>query len=259
MKKEKLLIKINDSEIGRFEIDTFVYKASRKSPAVFTSPVFGGAPFIEHILGRMFAMNGFHAFITDFMPVTNFRNQVPDLHVHDRTYKKAVAGLDGLRNYVQDLPYVEGDKIGLFGMSLGGMFTSINMKLNNAFKASVIIAGSGNHPGILARSKQGSLVALKRKRMKYFNLKTEEDYQYLMNSYNEMDCLKIYRDINPERCLMYIATKDEHVPTSCQIQTWHALGKPRVRFIEKTHYEMILTTPFMYFFEIRDFFREKLC
>lgn len=258
MKKEKIRISSHDPELGHFHFETIHYHAKGFAPAIFITPIFGGIALIEHALARLFARNGFHAFITDFMPGLDFKRQILDLDIHDRTYKKSIAGLESLRLHLKNMPHIDHENVGLFGMSLGGIFTSLNTKVNRNFKASVIIAGSGSHPEILSQSKQPIMWALKEMRKKAFNLNSDEDYKALMSAHNEMDSLKIFRRVDSDSVMMFISEKDSLIPTHAQMETMKEFGSKRVMILQKRHYEMILTVPFTYFKSIRDFYNERL-
>lgn len=259
MAKDKLKFTITDSRLGEFSFSSTLYKSRTKGlrPAVFITPILGGFDFIETCLARLFTYSGIHVFITDFMPKLDLYRQVADLNVHDKTYLKSVLGMEKLVKFCEGHPDIDADKLGLFGMSLGGIFTNIHSKINPRFKASVIIAGGGHHHEILALSKQPVMVLLKNLRKQQFHLESDEEYQKLMACHNEMDSLKIFCRSQSKSVLMFISTNDDQVPTSVQVETWNDLGRPSAVFLQVPHYKMITSVPFRYFKKIRDFYLEK--
>lgn len=259
MARTHIHLDIHHPDTGAFKLTSKVYKSllPGKRPAIFMTPIFGGMDYIESTLACLFSMSGMNVFITDFMPPINFNEQIKDLNIHDRTYRRSIVGLEELRHTVGEFSFVDGERLGLFGMSLGGIFTSLNTKANEHFKASVIVAGGGNHHETLAHSKQPVMVALKESRKRLFKLQNDDDYQKLMACHNEMDSFKIFRNVDPAKVLMFISTQDDQVPYSIQLETWHDLGKPEALFLNLPHYRMITTVPFSHFTKIRDFYLEK--
>lgn len=247
-------------DVDDFTITSKVFIADniKRNPSIFITPVFGGIPVLENVIARMFAYAGFNAFVTDFMPYSNFSSQIPDLDVHDRTYEKSVRGLEALRKHISTFDYVDPDNIGLFGMSLGGIFTALNARMNQHFKASVIIAGSGDHASILANSNQVIMKEIKRRRKKFFSLSSNEEYEEMMERHNKMEPLEMSKHEDKKSVLMYISTNDKQVPSESQVKTWKSFGRPKAKFFEKSHLSMILTVPFTHFREIIQFYNERL-
>lgn len=259
MGKDKFSLRVIDQQFGDFSFVTTHYRSYRKGkcPTVFITPIFGGFDLVESLLARLLNLSGMHVFITDFMPRLNLREQIPDLDIHDKTYLKSLLGLEKLIEHCENLPHVDMERLGLFGMSLGGIFSSLMTKVMPQFKATVIIAGGGHHHEILADSKQPIMRLLKKLRMDYFNLTRDEDYKTLMAAHNEMDSLKVFRKKARKDVLMFISTNDDQVPTKVQVETWNDLGQPEAVFMASPHYQMITIVPFMHFKKIRDFFLDR--
>lgn len=259
MKPQRIRLNVNHSSTGSFPINSKFYLSRKagKRPAIFITPVLGGVDIIEQCFAYLLSLYGYNVFITDFMPALDLNACASDFNCHDKTYKRSIVGLEELAKFAIKLPSIDGEKLGLFGMSVGGIMTCLNIKVNPRFKAAVVIAGGGLHHVTLATSKNPVLSALKKLRKMKYHISSDEDYQMLMASHNEMDSVKVFRRAGPERILMFIATEDDHVPTSVQVETWKDLQKPKAFFLKMTHYKMVFSVPFTHFNNIRGFYQEK--
>jgi dienelactone hydrolase len=105
------------------------------------------------------------------MPDSKFHLMFNDLGVHDQAYRRSVLGLENLNEYAEGLAFIKQGKYGLIGMSLGGIFTALDLRLQKKIKAAVIIAGAGDNPTILTESRNPAMTLLRQMRMNKFKRK----------------------------------------------------------------------------------------
>lgn len=229
-----------------------------KAPCILILPGIVGITILEKTLARILVHSGFNAVIANFMPPYRLQSFVRDVNIHDRTYVDSLSHVRDIQNYLKRIPSVDTSKIGIIGMSVGAIFAGLNFKVNPDIRAAVMIAGSGNSAGILARSENLILKTLKSLRKKHFLLKTDEEYEAFMCQYADLDIHKIYRTIDPKKIMMIISMNDSVVPTELQLETWDEFGRPEAYFVKDSHYETVIKSPFLYYRQIYQFLNSCL-
>jgi dienelactone hydrolase len=245
-------------QVGGKSLTSLLYydTARDKLPAIFITPVLGDFTVLEQCLAGLLSRCGFAVFITSFMPQEPFSHMIGDIQVHDRAYQLSVQGISALVSYARSQPFIDDANLGLMGMSLGGIFTALNCRLHAEFKASVIVAGGGDNRNILALSQNPIIKLMREVRMQRLGL-TLEEYRELIDENIRWDALKVKRPVDRESLYMFIAEKDEHVPTVCQRRTWEQFGRPRAEFANMGHFPLLALIPTFYFPRILRFFQER--
>lgn len=237
---------------------TLVHKRdAHEAPAIFITPVLGGFDVLEKILARKLAKAGYAVFITSFMPRSSFASQVADLNVHDKAYLKSLAGLKTLMDYADTLPFIATGQYGLFGMSLGGIFTTLNTTSNPRVKASVIIAGAGDSVGVITQSQHKIMLLLKAWRKKYFRFTSRTQYQELLKQHLFLDAQQLRSKETPPS-MMVISLADSLVPTPLQLKVWKQFAPRTTIFSQRGHLQMIALAPWAYFKKILNHFDQHL-
>lgn len=240
-----------------FKSNLFFNKELTNQPVVFISPGLGDNCLFENLLAKRLAQAGFASFVTSFMPpLEPFENMI-DLNFHNEAYELSLKGIEELISLTKDLPFTNPSKIGLFGASLGGCFSALNCCLNPLISAVVMVAASGSNEIVLSQSENELVKKLKKTRLKHYNV-PEEEYPQLINKIIQWDSLNYSNQIDPNKLLMFIATKDTSVPAKAQIKTWEAFGKPQAHFVNQGHYTTIALTPTYYYDKVEKFFTERL-
>jgi hypothetical protein len=251
--KKKIPLQLGQENI----VSSLYYDSTRTNlPAIFITPVLGDIPVLERCLAGLLSRCGFAVFITSFMPQEPFSEMIGDIQVHDRAYQLSVQGISALVSYAQSQTFIDGNNLGLLGMSLGGIFTALNCRLHNEFKASVIVAGGGDNRNILALSQNPIIKLMREVRMQRLGLSLEE-YRELVDENIRWDALKVRRPVDRDSLYMFISEKDEHVPTVCQRRTWEQFGKPRAEFVNLGHFPLLALVPTFYFPRILGFFQDR--
>jgi dienelactone hydrolase len=230
---------------------------STKCPLVFIFPILGGKTFLENHLERQLVKRGYAVMIVDFYPRVSLVEATRDLRIHDKVLQRSILGMNALIHEVKKYPTIDHQKLGLLGMSLGGIFTTLNIILNENFKAAVIVASGGNNPLILMKSKNPFLTFLRKKRKDRYSIRSDQEYLKMMRRKFNWDPLMMKRPKIKHKILMIISQNDTHIPTTVQVKTWKFLGKPKAIFTKLSHYQLILSIPFVFNARIINFLDEK--
>lgn len=179
------------------------------------------------------------------------------------SFKQSIIDLRCLIDIIEQLPDVDGKRIGIFGLSLGAVMAHTAMGADLRLKAGVAICGCGNLARFVARSivglpimAAGLLIYLlsPRKRRKgwskYF-FRLESQYKsYLKQVFKVRDVDKVkptmrwylldpltYSYLNRPRHVLMIQGKfDIVMPKGCIIDLWNALGKPKIIWLLTSHF-----------------------
>ena len=148
-------------------------------------------------------------------------------------------------------------KIATYGMSLGGILSSIFISIEPRVDAAVLIVAGGNLPEIMAKSDQGIVAKFRKGRMNAENLETVEELENKMKETFLFDPLIFAPQRSPEDIYMVIAEDDISVPTKNQLELWEAFGRPQELSIPGKHFPVILKNLFKHKF-IYNFLNDRL-
>ncbi|RJQ39314.1 MAG: abhydrolase domain-containing 18 [Dehalococcoidia bacterium] len=178
------------------------------------------------------------------------RERFPDLTPEEwlEGYRTSVIEVRQIADWAARQPELDGRKIGLVGISLGGFISAIAMGVDQRIKAGVLIVAGGNS----AKVNQFSRHATTRRYRKI----SEEEYQELLNHYQHYRDeigIKGFENVTPERpsyltdpatfapslkgrpLLMLNARWDEAIPREATLDLWEASGHPQIVWFPASH------------------------
>jgi hypothetical protein len=215
-------------------------EVNTKVPLVVILPPIGGANKLDVLMGEVFCQNKIAAIlITTNLTGLDSPTLVP-VTDHDHTHRRVAAAIKGAIIIGGSYSQIETTKIGLFGVSLGGILGSVAYSVLPEISAATFVVNGGDVPHILANSDQGLVVKLKRLRMQEQGFTSPEQYENYLNQNIEIDPIHFAKMIQPETIKLYLATKDKSVPSVSQMAYYEALGKPEnTKFYAYGHAETI--------------------
>lgn len=219
-----------------------VLKDQEKVPVVFILPPMGGTNILDKGMGRTLCENRIAAFvISSNLTGLNSENLVP-VSDHDHTHRRVASAIKGGMLFVKSYPEINSEKVGLFGVSLGGILGSIAYSVIPEISAASFVVNGADVPHILANSKQSEIVKLRKARKKEQGFKTDAEYEAYLNQNLELDPLHFVKLIDPNTLKMYIALNDTLVPSVDQLRYYEALGSPKsAKFYKGGHISTIIT------------------
>ena len=218
--------------------------ATEMVPAVVMIPPIGGVNFLDTQTARTLCDSNMAAIVitNDFANVEYQANQelLPP-EDHQKTYYRIAAAIKGAMVMIDDDPNLDYQRIGLFGVSLGGILSSFVMATQPDIAAGYFIVAGGDVPEILAHSQQEEVSAIRRKRMKEQNFATKAEYEAYLRQYLTLDPIDISMTMVPETLNMVIAKKDKNVPSTNQYLLHKAFGEPEASYNNAGHLDTILS------------------
>lgn len=232
-------------------------KSNQPTPGVFFLPPIVGETAIDRSLAKRLCQNGVTGLILNVVKEISEKEATTDLTIHDDSYIRASRGVRAVIEYLENEPRLNGH-YGILGMSLGGMIAAYVAGTEPLIKASVIIVGAGNVPGVLSYSDQELVVAQRESRKKFFNVSSQAEYEELLNKFILKDPILVARNILPGSSYLFIAQNDTTVPTRYQRELALAMRDPLIYEMRGGHLSGIIKAGTLHSKKIINFFKRKL-
>lgn len=244
-----------------FEISAKVYrpdvKPNEKIAAVFILPPIVGETVLDRKLAAKFCNNGMASYVLNVVKLIPLEEEIPNLNVHNDSYVRALAGVQTVLAALKNDNQLNGN-FGILGMSLGGMLATYVAGSEPLIKASVIVVGAGNVPGVLTYSDQKIVKAQREGRMKLFNVPDQKSYEELLAPLVPNDPITVAANVRPGSMYMFIAVNDTTVPTKYQQELRAKVPDPLVYEMNANHVNGIVKAGTIHSGKITNFLRNQL-
>lgn len=225
----------------RVDLDWFRPVAPGPRPVILLLPVSGGHFEIENLFARYFADQGYAAVLVR-RDESYSNGQL--LAAVDPILRRSV--VDGRRvvDWIGTRPELDPDRIGLFGISLGGIEATVLAALEPRIGAAVIGLAGGDLPQILVTSEHAGLARDRREWMDATGRDAAAAEAYLRRTLaHEPLQYAAYGD--PRRVLMILARFDRAIPYRNGVRLRAALGDPETITLPTGHYTAALAIPWL--------------
>ncbi len=219
-------------------------KVGGKIPAAIVLDVLDGSSIVPRGIARGMAEQGIAAL---YVPMAFYNSRKPKNKAHiEKIRENPVVGVDAVRQTVMDIrrarsilasrPEVDPDRIGIAGVSLGGIVTSLAAGVDGTFARVVPILAGGDLAGIAysARETRGLRTEMALRKM------TRADVENLVAP---VEPLRFASRIDPAACLMINAARDEVIPRASTDALRAAIGSPKILWAPVGHYASIFFLP----------------
>lgn len=216
-------------------------------PAVLMLPPIGGENMLDRRMAETFCANSISAIIlTDDFGYIDAQSQgdLRPVEDHQETFYRVGAAVKGTLALISDDEQVNETKVGLFGVSLGGVLGAFMMGTQEAISAGYFVVAGGDIPEILAVSQQSEVSRIRRKRMETEGLHTQEEYEDFLRQHILFDPLDMAKTMLPETIEMVVARRDTSVPTPNQEILHSAYGEPSAHYHNYGHSQTVIATLF---------------
>jgi len=238
--RKKIDIKSDDSTI---HID---YYDAGKDSAVLVLPQLQGSDALSRYFARRFANKGLTSLIVRSEEQLRRDVKFNELNASmKRIVQDHLVVIDWLKKDI--------DKIGVFGISMGGVTASILAGIEEVDASLLGICG-GDLPYILINSRERLIKSIRDEALTRID-KTEL-YKILKESFTH-DPLKYAKHIDARNTLMIIAKRDKIVPTEKQEELRKMIGNPPAIYLPTGHYTSAIFIPYVANKAVR-FFKEEL-
>jgi len=249
---------VDPTKAEPWEVDLRSYRPQRLSRGVvLVFPSIAGETVLERRFAQRLCRQGLEAHVLNVVRETNPEEERRDLSIHDASYVRALAGVRAVIAKL-DAERTQAPRFAIVGASLGGMLAAHVAGSEERIVASVLIAGAGNVPGVLAHSDQEQVVRQRRARFEEFSLSSAGEYEQLLAPLVPNDPLNVAGNIPAESSYLFIALQDTTVPTRYQQQLRQAIARPVVYTLNSGHVASIVKAYTLHAGKMASFLRRRL-
>jgi pimeloyl-ACP methyl ester carboxylesterase len=212
------------------------YHEGDPRPVVMLLPILGGRYDLERGLTRYMAENGFAG------AMLKRRGKLLDAQQSMTQARAAFVGavVDVRRtlDWLARRPEVQGDRVGLFGISRGGIVASLAAAVDPRVQAATLALAGGGIPTIIAHTNESEVVDFRDaqvRRLQSFDEFMRQAHVLL----RDIDPLAHAHRLDPRRVLMLNAIFDTVIPRANQLALWSAAGKPTLYEFPVGHYGLV--------------------
>ncbi len=223
----KLLLKKGQktSVKSEFSFSYLFYKPlyNSKNRLIVLTPNIGGVTLLEVRMAHKLAKNGYHVLV----PKTVLSFEEVDEDTFDdinniQLYSVSLTGqlIDKLYEREQSF---DRDRIGLVGVSLGGIRSTMLMGIDNRYRAMFISVAGSDLASIYAQSQHETVMDIRYRHMSFLGLTDEAEYESKLREYITLDPQVISNSAHLDNIAMIIANDDRVVPSTNQWKLWRQL------------------------------------
>ncbi len=224
---EKIQLLINDPlrQLGEFTQTYMLYRTMQPGPrpTVLVFP-----PFIPQVIddwsATRFAKKGYNAVIV--VPCESLTDKTRPLDkVDDLLIRNVITGRMCI-DLLETLPEVDKDKIYAYGISMGGIRTTLSFGVEPRIKKAAEIVGGGDIPGIIADTRFDLLEGLRDARMEIEGIANVADFRAYMEKVMTIDPLDFAVLRQPEDIFLVLGHGDRFVPDAYQKKLYEVFSRP---------------------------------
>ncbi len=236
------------------EFEWFESTAQGKRASIVFNPILGGDYPLERGICRFLAARGFHTALIH-RKTLKVSPDKPVAHM-ELLLRQGLIRIRQVVDWMETRECVDADRIASFGISMGGIASSMLSAVEPRFKAHVAALAGGSIPDILMSTHDTLLTKPLKRYLKQNNMDKQTLKAQLRESVRT-DPLLLAPYADSRRMLMFIAMADRTIGRANSFRLWRALGKPRVNLMPSGHYTAYLALPYLKFASLR-FLSEQL-
>jgi dienelactone hydrolase len=218
--------------------------AASPVPAAVVLDILDGRAILPRIMARALARRGVAAIYFP-MPYYNVRRPKDNAHLK---YAEDDPGnvVSPLRQTVMDVrrakailatrPEVDPQRIGITGISLGGIMATLAAGVDGEFYRVAPIMAGGDLATLIFHTRETRSV---REKLREHGI----DRDALAKLMAPVEPLNFVSRIDPATCLMINASQDEVIPKDTTMALWRTIGQPTLLWMPTGHYSCVLFLP----------------
>lgn len=234
-------------------LDYYQLPGSSKAPVVMVLPILGGSNGIAKSFAAFYAANGYAAVLVHrqkgYKRLREFDQIEEILQQIIIDHRRAI-------DWIETRPELDPYRIGVFGISMGGIKAALVSAIEQRIRASVIVMAGGDLPYILSHSREDG-IAKRRKQIQREKNLTRAEFEAELRKTIATDPMHYGKYIDADRVLMVLARFDDVVPYDKGWQLRQQIGGPETVILFSGHYTAAFYNPFVKFRSL-NFFDRKL-
>ncbi len=236
------------------ELEWLESTAPGRRPAILFNPILGGDYPLERGICRFLARRGFHVALIHRKTLKISPSNEAD-HL-ERLLRQGVLRIRQVVDWMEANERVDPNRMGSFGISLGGMASVIAAAVEPRLKAHLVALAGGSVPDILMSSRDPLLTKPLARYLSARKMDRQTLYD-LLKERTKTDPMRLAPYVDRRQLFLLIALADRTIGTANAMRLYHALGEPQAVFIPAGHYTAYFFLPYIKLVSLR-FFRKAL-
>lgn len=167
-------------------------------------------------------------------PGSNVKMLAPDVGIASGAMQQTVQDLRRVCDWIEGQPDLDGDRIGILGVSLGSITGSLTCAIEPRITHACFIMGGANLHDVIYESTEGE--AREYRKLWSESGGTRESLAKVMAPFDAAT----YADRLRQRVVFMIsASEDESIPKASSLALWEAAGRQRIIWYPCGHYTMV--------------------
>ena len=212
-----------------------------KRPAIVVNPILGGDYPLERSIARFFAAHGFHAVLVH-RKTLKISPEHPVVRI-ELLLRQGVLRIRQIADWMERQERVDSSRLGCFGISMGGIASSMMAAVEPRFRAYVVALAGGSIADILTASRD-RLLTKPLGRYLAANGLTRTELNARLAAELKTDPILLAPYADPDHILMFIALFDRTIGRQHSFRLREALGFPRTVLLPFGHYTSYLCLPY---------------
>jgi len=219
-------------------------RPGRRAPGVVVLDILDGSFVVARMVARHFASAGIPSLIVK-MPyygerraagTSLYRTFVGKPQRMLEAIEGTVADVRRAACWLQQQPEVDPRRIGLIGVSLGGIIGALAVAVDPRFDRNVLVLAGGDPVDILWHAPETGGVRDRLMELGYTLERLRQESQAI-------DPITFGKRVNPRQVLMINASADTTVLRRNTLALWEAFGRPAIQWYPAGHYSISLFIP----------------
>lgn len=234
------------------ELDFYRPSGTNRTAVIVVLPIIGGGYPLEKLFCAYFARQGMAAIL---VRREGLKRTLDDLGEINDTLQQAAIDARQAIDWVETRPELDASRIGVFGISMGGIRAAFLAPLDSRIRAAIVGLAGGDLPYVIAHSKERGIVRRREPYLQKHGI-TRDEFEQELRTTLVSDPLAVAPSIDPHKVLMVLARFDTCVPSKKGFELRRAMGKPETIIVPTGHYTALLFIPYIKSACLR-FFKEK--
>jgi len=211
-------------------------------PFVLVIPILGGGEGITDLICRWYARRGTAAGTLDRnWSVFRDHETVPQL---EENFVQCVREQRAFLNWVADRPGIDGERLEVFGVSLGGMFGALLGAVEPRIDCEILCICGGDLETLVFKTEEERASKWVTERLEKDGITAAELRRQIAELVSS-DPVELAKYIDTDKVMFVTARFDGVVPRHNSDVLWKAMGKPERKMVPTGHYTAILALPYI--------------
>jgi alpha/beta superfamily hydrolase len=209
-------------------------------PGVMVFPIRGGSHLVSEALSKSLTNRGYVTLRLERRRVFQHGDPTGDFQVPASRLRDSLSDARRLLDWFTARPEVDGDRIGVAGVSLGGIMAATLLGMDERIRAGFFIMAGGGLPEIIHDSHDPRLETFRDGVQGTGGEVDRESFLEAMRPTTvDLDPLTFAGNVEPDRALIVSARFDRVVPPERTEALWEAMGRPRWIKVPSNHYAIL--------------------